>query len=165
VYLLSNEEFQKLVLEKLSDLESKMDTRLDGLEVRLERNEQMTADLIRIVGHTNAMVEEMRADMDVMKADIDVMKADIDVMKADIDVMKADIDVMKADIDVMKADIDVMKADIDIMKGDIEEIKTDQHHFAFSLGKQRVMTESLLERFLEHDADIKTLRKAVYLHE
>ena len=155
---MSNEEFQKLVLEKLSDLESKMDTRLDGLEVRLERNEQMTADLIRIVGHTNAMVEEMRADMDVMKGDIDVMKADIDVMKADIDVMKAD-------IDVMKADIDVMKADIDVMKGDIEEIKTDQHHFAFSLGKQRVMTESLLERFLEHDADIKTLRKAVYLHE
>ena len=156
--MLSNEEFQKLVLEKLSDLESKMDARLDGLEARLERNEQMTADLIRIVRHTNAMVEEMRADMDVMKGDIDVMKADIDVMKADIDVMKAD-------IDVMKADIDVMKADIDIMKGDIEEIKTDQHHFAFSLGKQRVMTESLLERFLEHDADIKTLRKAVYLHE
>ena len=142
--MLSNEEFQKLVLEKLSDLESKMDARLDGLEARLERNEQMTADLIRIVRHTNAMVEEMRADMDVMKGDIDVMKADIDVMKAD---------------------IDVMKADIDIMKGDIEEIKTDQHHFAFSLGKQRVMTESLLERFLEHDADIKTLRKAVYLHE
>lgn len=123
---MSNEEFQRLVLEKLSHLDERlkgMDTELKGLNNRLERNEQLTADLIRIVGHTNVMVEEMRADIDVMKADIDVMKADI------------------------------------------EEIKTEQHHFAYSLGKQRVIAEGLLERFLEHDADIKTLRKALYLHD
>lgn len=53
-------------------------------EERLERMENMLAELIRIVGNTNAMVEELRADVEVMKADVEAMKTDIEIMKADI---------------------------------------------------------------------------------
>lgn len=74
---MSDEEFRSLVLKELSDI------RRD-----IAQTQQMTADLIRIAGNTNGMLEEARQDIDVMKYDIHVMRQDIDVMKRDIDIMK-----------------------------------------------------------------------------
>jgi len=65
---MSNEDFQQVVLEKLTSLEtqvSSLKTKIENLEIKMEsmetktedrfaRHEQMIADLIRIVGHTNA---------------------------------------------------------------------------------------------------------------
>lgn len=60
---MSDEEFRSLVLKELSDI------RRD-----IAQTQQMTADLIRIVGNTNGMLEKARQDIDVMRQDIDIMK-------------------------------------------------------------------------------------------
>ncbi|AET70552.1 hypothetical protein Desor_5164 [Desulfosporosinus orientis DSM 765] len=67
---MSDEEFRSLVLKELSDI------RRD-----VAQTQQMTADLIRIVGNTNGMLEEAQQDIDVMKRNIDVIKQDIDIVK------------------------------------------------------------------------------------
>lgn len=60
---MSDEEFKSLVLKELSDI--KRD---------IAQTQQMTADLIRIVGNTNGMLEETQQDIDIMKRDIDIIK-------------------------------------------------------------------------------------------
>lgn len=56
---MTNDEFQTLVLEKLEN----MDNRIGNLEQRVEQTQQMTVELLRIVGNTNAMLEEMKEDI------------------------------------------------------------------------------------------------------
>ncbi|HHY28162.1 MAG TPA: hypothetical protein GX523_15715 [Desulfitobacterium dehalogenans] len=53
---MSDEEFRTLVLKELSDIRRDM-----------AQMQQMTTDLIRIVGNTNGMLEEMKQDIDVIK--------------------------------------------------------------------------------------------------
>lgn len=67
---MSDEELESFVRKELSDI------RRD-----IAHMQQMTTDLIRIVGNTNGMLEEVQQDVNVMKQDIDVMKQDIEAIK------------------------------------------------------------------------------------
>ncbi|MZP28244.1 hypothetical protein GTO91_00715 [Heliobacterium undosum] len=83
---------------------------------------QMVADLVRIVGNTNAAVEELRQDVDLMKQEMGVMRQDIDALRQDMNVMRQDMNVMRRDIDSLKVIAVQTQASID----DIRETQEDQ---------------------------------------
>ena len=74
---MSSEKFEKLMLEQMAELRkdlsgmkadiSDMKAEMSGMKEMIAQNQQMTADLIRIVGNTNAIVEELRKDVIEMK--------------------------------------------------------------------------------------------------
>lgn len=78
---MTTEEFQTYVISELKSLRAEqkqmggridqlgsqigqMGDRIDQMDSRIDQIQQMTADLIRMVGSTNAIIEEMRKDID-----------------------------------------------------------------------------------------------------
>ena len=55
---------------------------------RLNQIQSVLAELVRIVGNTNAAVEELRADVAELKADVAELKADVAELKADVAELK-----------------------------------------------------------------------------
>ena len=58
-------------------------------EKRMERIEVMVADLIRIVGNTNAMVEEVRDKVNGLESKVDGLESKVDVLQADVSLIKS----------------------------------------------------------------------------
>jgi len=67
-------------------------------EERLERMEIMIADLIRIVGHTNSIVEELKADVTVLKTDVAQLKADVAELKTGQETLKQEFYKFRLDV-------------------------------------------------------------------
>ncbi|WP_371363014.1 hypothetical protein SRRS_40090 [Sporomusa rhizae] len=51
-------------------------------EERFDHIEKMMAQLIQMVGHNNAVTEELRQDVSVLKQDVNVLKQDIAILDA-----------------------------------------------------------------------------------
>ncbi|GAV21569.1 hypothetical protein [Carboxydothermus pertinax] len=51
------------------------------IEARLDQITDMLTELIRIVGNTNAAVEELRRDMNELRKDVDELKSDMKEVK------------------------------------------------------------------------------------
>lgn len=64
-------------------------------EKRIESIENLLIDLIRIVGNTNAIVEELRDKVDGLDKRMDRLEARMDSLEVKVDVMQRDMDIMK----------------------------------------------------------------------
>lgn len=57
-------------------------------EKRIEHIEAMVGELIRIVGNTNAMVEELRDGLKGLNGKVDNLEIKVDVLREDVDLIK-----------------------------------------------------------------------------
>lgn len=60
-------------------------------EDRLERMKKMMGDLIRIVGHTNSVLEEMNSDIQVLKKDAADLRVGQEKLREDLDSFRLDV--------------------------------------------------------------------------
>ncbi len=74
------------------------------MEKRIENLEAMVADLIRIVGHTNAMIEEMRDELRNLNGRVGSLEGRFDSLEAKVDGLREDVDIIKSTM-VTKEDI------------------------------------------------------------
>lgn len=88
-------------------------------EDRLQRVELMLTDLIRIVGNTNAMVEEMREKLDGQGKDLDSLRKDVEQIKATM---------------ATKEDIKMIHERLDLHRNKLALQEEDIHHLKVAVG-------------------------------
>ena len=96
---------------------------------RLDRIEQMLADLIRIVGNTNSMVQELCSD--VQKLQTDVQKLQTDVKK-----LQTDVQGLQTDVAELKSESKKTNERINQLEQTINE-RFDRQEVAFDIVRQR----------------------------
>jgi len=77
---------------------------------RLNQIQNALAELIRIVGNTNAAVEELRVDVAELKTDVAELKTDVAELKTDVAELKTDVAELKTDVAELKTDVAELKA-------------------------------------------------------
>jgi uncharacterized coiled-coil protein SlyX len=65
-------------------------------EERMARMEAMIGDLIRIVGNTNSLVEEIKEELDGLKVEVRSLREDVDELKVKVADQGKDIEIIKA---------------------------------------------------------------------
>lgn len=79
----------------------------------------MLTDLIRIVGHTNAMVEEMREKLDGQGKNLDSLRKDVEQIKATM---------------ATKEDIQLIHERLDLHRNNLALQEEDIHHLKVAVG-------------------------------
>jgi len=88
-------------------------------EERFDQIEKMMAQLIQMVGHNNAVTEELRQDVSGLKQDVAVLKQDVSGLKQDVAVLKQDVSGLKQDVVGLKQDVSGLKQDVVGLRQDI----------------------------------------------
>jgi len=88
-------------------------------EERFDQIEKMMAQLIQMVGHNNAVTEELRQDVSGLKQDVAVLKQDVSGLKQDVAVLKQDVSGLRQDVVVLKQDVSGLKQDVAGLRQDI----------------------------------------------
>lgn len=140
-------------------------------EERFEHIEKMLAQLIQMVGHNNAVTEELRQDVGVLKQDVNVLKQDVGVLKQDVGVLKQDTDGLKQDVGVLKQYVTGIKQHMASLEARMEKGFADIVGMVTVLGEKvdriettQVKHSDLLEVFAvrttKHEAEILGLKRA-----
>lgn len=109
---------------------------------RLNQIQNMLTELVRIVGNTNAALEELRADVAVLKTDVAELKADVTELKAD--------------VTELKADVAELKAGQQKLEGEFANFKEDTMQKFNSLD---ISIEYLANKLIKHDMQLYDLKR------
>ncbi|QDR81990.1 hypothetical protein [Sporomusa termitida] len=113
-------------------------------EERFDRMEQMMAQLITMVGHNNAVTEELRQDVTGLKQDVAGLKQDVAVLKQDIVTLAGKLEKGFADIVHM----------IHVLGDKADKIELVQAHHSDVL-------DVLAIRTTRQEAEIQALKRAM----
>ncbi|WP_371372829.1 hypothetical protein [Sporomusa aerivorans] len=119
-------------------------------EERFGRLENMMAQLIQMVGHNNAVTEELRQDVSGLKQDVGVLKQDVGVLKQDVSVLKQDMQELEAKMEKGFADVVSM---VHLLGEKVDKIELTQIHHSD-------MLDVLATRTTRHEAEIQGLKRA-----
>ncbi len=120
-------------------------------EERFNRLEQMMAQLITMVGHNNAVTEELRQDVTGLKTDVTGLKQDVAGLQQDVAVLKQDIVTLEGKMEQGFADIVQM---INVLGDKADKIELTQAHHADVL-------DVLAIRTTRQEAEILALKRAM----
>ncbi|MDF2876485.1 MAG: hypothetical protein K0R22_3168 [Sporomusa sp.] len=134
-------------------------------EERFDRIEQMMAQLITMVGHNNAVTEELRQDVTGLKQDITGLKEDVSGLKQDVTGLKEDVTGLKQVVAVLQQDIVTLEGKMEKGFADIvsmvnvlgeksDKIEVVQAHHSDVL-------DVLAIRTTRQEAEIQGLRRAM----
>ncbi len=98
-------------------------------EERLARLESLMEDLIKMVGHNNALLVDTRTDVAELKNDVAELKTDVVILKTDVAELKTD-------VAVLKTNVAELKTDVVVLKNDVKELKKNQELFREELLAQ-----------------------------
>ena len=112
-------------------------------EERFGRLENMMAQLIQMVGHNNAVTEELRQDVSGLKQDVGVLKQDVGVLKQDMQELEAKMEKGFADVVSM----------VHLLGEKVDKIELTQIHHSD-------MLDVLATRTIRHEAEIQGLKRA-----
>lgn len=119
-------------------------------EERLDHIEKMMAQLIQMVGHNNAVTEELRQDVRGLKQDVNVLKQDVGGLKQDVNVLKQDIAILDAKME--KGFVDIV-AIVNILGEKVDKFEITQAHHSDVL-------DVLAMRTTRQEAEIQGLKRA-----
>lgn len=126
-------------------------------EERFEHIEKMLAQLIQMVGHNNAVTEELRQDVGVLKQDLDVLKQDTGGMTQDVSALKQNVAGIKQNMALLEARMEKGFADIvgmvSVLGEKVDRIETTQ-------AKHSDLLEVFAVRTTQHEAEIRSLKRA-----
>ncbi len=127
-------------------------------EERFNRLEQMMAQLITMVGHNNAVTEELRQDVTGLKMDVTGLKQDVTGLKQDVAGLQQDVAVLKQDIVTLEGKLEQGFADIvqmiNVLGVKADKIELTQAHHADVL-------DVLAIRTTRQEAEMLALKRAV----
>jgi predicted nucleic acid-binding Zn-ribbon protein len=112
-------------------------------EERFEPIEKMLAQLIQMVGHNNAITEELRQDVGVVKQDVDVLKQDVTGIKQQMASLDARMEKGFADVIGM----------VNLLGEKVDRIEATQ-------VKHSHLLEVFAVRTTKHEAEILGLKRA-----
>ncbi|CQR70482.1 hypothetical protein SOV_40140 [Sporomusa ovata DSM 2662] len=92
-------------------------------EERFDRMEKMMAQLIQMVGHNNAVTEELRQDVSGLKEDVAGLKLDVGGLQEDVAGLKLDVGGLKEDVAGLKLDVGGLKEDVAGLKLDLAALE------------------------------------------
>lgn len=146
--------------------------------------EQILQQILGEVQNLNKRFDNLEADVQIMKIDQQAMKTDLQVVKEKQLAMEVDLKDVKEKQLTMEVDLKAVKEKQLTMEkmltsqgdhlhqlikilgntnGDLQEVKEDVQEVKKLQRKQEVVLESLSIKTVEQDAEIRSLRKAVYL--
>lgn len=126
-------------------------------EERFEHIEKMLAQLIQMVGHNNAVTEELRQDVSVLKQDVGVLKQDTGGLKQDVGALKQDVTGIKQHMASLEARMEKGFADVVGMVNVLGE-KVDR--IEITQAKHSDLLEVFAVRTTKHEAEILGLKRA-----
>lgn len=112
-------------------------------EERFDHIEKMMAQLIQMVGHNNAVTEELRQDVSGLKQDVNCLKQDVNVLKQDIAILDSKMEKGFADI----------VAIVNVLGEKVDKIEITQAHHSDVL-------DVLATRTTRQEAEIQGLKRA-----
>ena len=125
-------------------------------EERLQSMEKMLGELIRIVGNTNAAVEELRQDMAEVKEDVRVLKAEVKELKEDVKALKVEVKELKEDVRVLKEEVKELRVDLSLVKEELAEFRKEANGKFLRLEDQ---VDYVKFKILENEEKIYLLRR------
>ena len=126
-------------------------------EERFEHIERMLAQLIQMVGHNNAVTEELRQDVGVLKQDVNVLKQDVGVLQRDVGELKQEVIGIKQNMASLEARMEKGFADIVVTVNLLGE-KVDR--IEITQAKHSDLLEVFAVRTTQHEAEIRSLKRA-----
>lgn len=112
-------------------------------EERFDHIEKMMAQLIQMVGHNNAVTEELRQDVGGLKQDVTGLKQDVAGLKQDMATLEARVEKGFADIVTM----------VNLLGEKVDKIETTQ-------AQHSDMLDVLATRTTHQEAEIQGLKRA-----
>ncbi|MBP2664727.1 MAG: hypothetical protein H6Q71_2675 [Firmicutes bacterium] len=133
-------------------------------EERFDQIEKMMAQLIQMVGHNNAVTEELRQDVSGVKQDVAVLKQDVNGLKQDVVGLKQDVSGLKQDVVGLRQDIVALDAKmekgfadivtmVNVLGEKVDKIETTQ-------AKHSDLLEVFAVRTTNQEAEILGLKRA-----
>jgi len=83
--------------------------RFNKFESQLDHIARTLTELIRIVGNTNAAIEELRSEVNGVKNDVNGLKHDVNELKQDVNGLKQDVNELKISNQQIKEEIREIK--------------------------------------------------------
>jgi cell division septum initiation protein DivIVA len=119
-------------------------------EERFDQIEKMMVQLIQMVGHNNAVTEELRQDVSGLKQDVAGLKQDVSGLKQDAAGLRQDIVALDAKMEKGFADVVTM---INVLGEKVDKIETTQ-------AKHSDLLEVFAVRTTNQEAEILGLKRA-----
>jgi predicted nucleic acid-binding Zn-ribbon protein len=113
--------------------------------------EKMMAQLIQMVGHNNAVTEELRQDVSGLKEDVAGLQQDVSGLKQDVVDLKQEIADLDAKLEKGFADIVTV---VNVLGEKVDKIETTQEHHGD-------MLDVLAVRTTHQEAEIQGLKRAI----
>lgn len=93
-------------------------------EKRIESIENLLTDLIRIVGNTNAIVEELRDKVDSLDKRMDRLESKMDSLESRMDRLESKMDSLESRMDSLESRMDSLEGKVDFIQKDIGIMKS-----------------------------------------
>ncbi|SHJ96897.1 hypothetical protein [Desulforamulus aeronauticus] len=125
-------------------------------EERLARLESLMEDLIKMVGHNNALLVDTRNDVAELKTDVAVLKTDVAELKTDVAELKTDVIVLKTDVKELKRNQELFREELFTQSARID----DNHKEVLSLISEVALNANYAVSMVnKHDKDIFAIKE------
>lgn len=94
-------------------------------EERLGRIETMLADLIRIVGSTNAMVEETRDDLRKLDVKVSGLEDKVDRLEDKVDRLEGKVDQLEGKVIALEIKMNALDGKVDVLQEEVVYIRAN----------------------------------------
>ena len=115
-------------------------------EERFSRIETMLADMIRIVGNTNAMVEELRDEQRSLRGEVEVLRGEVEDLRSDMNALRGEVSVLRGDTDSLRSEVAFLRKDVELIKSAMatkEDINQLNERLDFYMNKSARQDEDI----------------------
>ena len=145
--MLSNEEFQQLIIAKFDRFEAKLDEH--GRDIK-----DLKAGFVRL----EAKVDRLEAKVDKLEAKVDKLEAKVDNLEAKVGKLEVEVDKLKVEVDKLKVEVDKLTVEVDKLKDSVNYLQRE-HADHVDLTKTLINEVGTLgEKHRRHDKAFEYLR-------
>ena len=152
--MLSNEEFQQLIIAKFDRFEAKLDEH--GRDIK-----DLKAGFVRL----EAKVDRLEAKVDKLEAKVDKLEAKVDNLEAKGDNLEAKVGKLEVDVDKLKVEVDKLKVEVDKLTVEVDKLKDSVNYLQREHADHVDLTKTLInevgtlgEKHRRHDKAFEYLR-------
>ena len=141
------------------------------LRDQLNQMQTLMEQLVKMVGHNNAVTEELCQRMDGLETKVDNQGIRLDSLETKVDRLEAKIDSLETKVDRLEARVDILETKVDRLEVTVENGFTDVVQMITILGKKvdkidatQVLQSEMLRKLAadtaQHEAEITLLKRA-----